>query len=122
MGADNSKNQGFGMSEFVEYLKDVFVHFGPIRVRRMFGGYGIFHEGVMFGLVADELLYLKADASSASHFETRGLAQFEYDKGKKIVKMSYYRAPDEIFDNPQKASIWAHRAWEAALRSKLKTK
>jgi len=48
------------VSEFVVYLKEVFEQLGPIRARKMFGGYGIYHDGVMFGLVADDTLYLKA--------------------------------------------------------------
>ncbi len=64
------------MSEYVEFLKEVFSEFGAIQPRRMFGGYGIFHKGLMFGLVADETLYLKADAIIAEYFTGRGLEQF----------------------------------------------
>ena len=52
------------MSEYVEYLKEVFSEFGSVEPRRMFGGYGIFHKGLMFALVADNALYLKADKPS----------------------------------------------------------
>jgi len=84
----------------------------------MFGGYGIYYDGVMFGLVSDDTLYLKADDSTSKYFESRGLGQFEYDKGGKIVKMSYYLAPEEVLDNPEDAALWAQRAYEAALRAK----
>ncbi len=57
------------MSEFVDYLKEVFEQFGQIRARKMFGGYGIYHDGVMFGLVADDTLYLKADENTAPYFK-----------------------------------------------------
>ncbi|MBP6813806.1 MAG: TfoX/Sxy family protein, partial [Burkholderiaceae bacterium] len=60
------------MSEFAAHLSDVFRHFGPIDVRRMFGGQGVFHQGLMFGLVIDDTLYLKADALSAAGFEALG--------------------------------------------------
>ncbi len=106
------------MSEFVEFLKEVFEQFGPIQARKMFGGYGIYHKGVMFGLVADDTLYLKADKVTAKEFETRGLDPFEYDKGDKVVKMSYYLAPEEILDDPNEAALWAQRSYEVALRSK----
>ncbi len=108
------------MSEFVEYLKEVFEQFGSIQARKMFGGYGIYHDGIMFGLVADDTLYLKADEATAEHFVLRSLEQFKYDKGNKVVKMSYYLAPDEIFDDPEVATIWAQRALEAASRVKPK--
>ena len=105
------------MSEFVDYLHEVFESFGAIQVRRMFGGYGIYHDGVMFALVADDTLYLKADATTVAYFEARALEPFEYDKGGKVVKMSYYRAPEEIFDSPDEATLWARRAYEVAFRA-----
>lgn len=112
------------MNEFVDYLHEVFELFGPIRARKMFGGYGIYRNGLMFGLVADETL-LKADAENASFFEKKGLSKFEYKKGEKVVKMSYYRAPAGIMEDREEAAMWARRSYEAALRSqrsKTKTK
>lgn len=105
------------MSEFVEYLIEVFEEFGPVQARRMFGGYGIYHKGVMFGLVADDTLYLKADETTAEYFHSKGLGQFEYAKGEKKVKMSYYLAPEEVLENPGEAKLWADRAYEAAMRT-----
>ena len=106
------------MSEFVDYLAEVFRQFGAVRTRRMFGGYGVYHEDLMFGLVASDTLYLKADDQSAKLFEDKGLGQFEYAKNGKTTKMSYYLAPEEIFDDPDAAEMWAQRAYEAALRSR----
>lgn len=110
------------MSEFVAYLEEVFEGFGKIRARRMFGGYGIYHDDVMFGLVANDTLYLKADETTAHLFEKRGLGPFEYGKGGRIVKMSCYLAPEEIFDSQDEATLWAKRAYEAALRAKARGK
>lgn len=106
------------MSEFVEYLQEVFELFGPIRARRMFGGYGIYHNDFMFGLVADDVLYLKADDESVQSFRDRGLGQFQYVNKGKTIGMSYYLAPEEIFDDPDEARVWALRAYEAAVRSR----
>lgn len=105
------------MSEFVEYLHEVFDLFGSITARKMFGGYGIYHNGLMFGLVSDETLYLKADAENSNHFEQAGLGKFEYRKNDKIMKMSYYLAPAEIMEDQEQAAIWARRSYEAALRN-----
>lgn len=108
------------MSEFVAYLKEVFEEFGPVQTRRMFGGHGLFYDGLMFGLVADDTLYLKGDDATAPHFESRGLSRFEYSRAGRAVYLSYYMAPEEIFDNPGEAAKWARRAFEAALRAKKK--
>jgi DNA transformation protein len=105
-------------SEFVNHLSDVFALFGAIEARCMFGGYGIYHDGIMFALVADDMLYLKADEQSADVFIQAGQPPFEYEKHGKRIRMSYYSAPDEIFDNPEQAREWAERAFEAALRAR----
>jgi len=106
------------MSEFIPFLHEVFHDFGLITSRKMFGGYGIYHDGVMFALVADDTLYLKADVTTKDYFIDKQLIPFEYDKGGKKIKMSYYLAPEEIYDDPDEASYWANLAYEAALRAK----
>ncbi len=105
------------MSDYVEYLKEVFHQFGSVQPKRMFGGYGVFHKGLMFGLVADDTLYLKVDESIVPHFTDRELEQFSYEKQGKAFKMSYFMAPEEIFDDPEEAKVWADRSYAAAVRS-----
>ena len=106
------------MSEFVDYLAELFEGFGAVRSRRMFGGYGLYHRDVMFALVSDDVLYLKADDALAELFETRGLPPFQYPKGDRIVALSYYEAPPELFDDPDAAATWARRAYAAAVAAK----
>jgi DNA transformation protein len=106
------------MSEFVEYLKEVFQEFGEIGARRMFGGHGIYYDGVMIGLVSDDTLYLKADSKSAEKFVGCGSSQFMYPKGGKMVGMSYYLAPEEALEDPSEMREWAQLAYDAALRSR----
>jgi DNA transformation protein len=106
------------MNEFVEYLKEVFREFGVVSARKMFGGHGIFYDGVMIGLVAKDTLYLKADVKSAPTFLENGLSQFMYPKGEKMVGMSYYLAPEEALEDPSEMQRWAQLAYEAALRTR----
>ena len=106
------------MSQFVENLHEVFAAFGAVTARRMFGGYGVFHEGLMFGLVADDVLYLKVDDTSVGAFQRLGLTPFVYEQAGKRSAMSYYLAPEAVFDDPQEARRWAVVAFEAAQRSK----
>lgn len=104
-------------TEFVDYLHEVFARFGIIHTRRMFGGFGIYHQGLMFALIVNETLYLKADEISSPAFEQLGLAPFEYDRHGKTIRMSYYQAPEEIFEDFEAATEWAKRAYDAALRA-----
>ncbi|MBL4672271.1 MAG: TfoX/Sxy family protein [Arenicella sp.] len=105
------------MSEFVDYLHEVFESFGPIRSRKMFGGHGIYHNDLMFGLVADDELYLKTDSTNVALFEELGLGPFEFVANNKTSKMSYYLAPEEIYDDPEQAAYWAEQGFQAALRA-----
>lgn len=110
-------------SGFVENLREVFSAFGNVELKAMFGGHGVYHDGVMFALVADDVLYLKADAQSVQRFADLGLVQFEYVKDGRRTRMSYWEAPEAIFDDPEQARDWAGLAYEAALRaSKAKKK
>ena len=108
------------VNEFVEHLNEVFRLFGAIHSKQMFGGYGIYHQGLMFGLVANDTLYLKTDAVSAPQFSEAGCVPFEYTKNGTTMRMSYASAPIEIFDDPEMARDWASLAYAAALRSKKK--
>lgn len=121
-GVGRRRTERLGMSEFVESLEEVFARFGPIVAKRTFGGYGIYHDGLMFALVADDELYLKADAATRDAFVALGLSAFEYEKGGKKTRMSYYKAPDDLFDDPDQARQWAVLAFEAALRGRGKKK
>jgi len=105
------------MNSFVESLPEVFERLGRIRTRRMFGGWGVYHEDRMFALVASETLYLKVDAGNVADFDRLGLRAFEYTKDGRTMAMSYREAPVEIFEDRQEAALWGRRAYEAALRS-----
>ena len=81
--------------EFVAYVVELMQTIGPVTAKSMFGGHGIFLEGLMFGLIADSTLYLKADKDTEHQFKTKGLEAFRYYKQGKEYKMSYYQAPEE---------------------------
>ena len=78
---------------FIEQLKDALHGLGPVSVRRMFGGAGVYADGVMFGLIADDTLYLKADDATKRAFEAEGLDPFAYEGRGKVIAMSYWRIP-----------------------------
>lgn len=106
------------MDDYTEFLHEVFGQFGAITVRRMFGGYGIYHDGLMFALAVDDALYLKADAGNVRYFEEQELGPFEYDRNGKVVRLSYFLATAEILEDPEEAAQWARRSYEAALRAR----
>lgn len=106
-------------SAFVDFIVDVLGAWRPVSAKRMFGGHGIYHAGVMFALVADGQLYLKVDDESRGAFEAAGLSPFVYEAKGRRVSLSYYRAPDAMLDDTELAREWAERGWQAALRAHL---
>jgi DNA transformation protein and related proteins len=99
-------------------IVELFSVFGPVNVRRMFGGAGIYADGTMFALVADGVIYLKAGASNVAMFERERLAPFTYErrKGERAV-MSYRRMPDRLYDDPEELALWARAALSAGPRA-----
>ena len=98
-------------------IRELFVVFGAVQVRRLFGGAGLFADSVIFGLVSGGQIYLKADAATAPAFEREGCAPFEYGtkKGRRAV-MSYWRLPDRLYDDPDELARWARQALAVAQR------
>ena len=105
------------MNESIDYLHEVFDAFGPIHARRMFGGWGIYHDGLMFGLYAAGRLYLKTDAHNVAQFEAVGSEPFTYMQREKAVKLSYWSAPEAVLDDREEARFWGRTSFEAALRA-----
>ena len=60
----------------LEFVRDLFAQFGPVTVRRMFSGAGIFRDGLMFGLIIRDVVYLKADEGNIADFEREGCAVY----------------------------------------------
>ena len=100
-----------------EYIAELFAAFGRVHVRRMFSGVGLFADGLMFGLIVDDVIYLKADAQSFAAFECEGCGPFSYDtkRGERALK-SYWRMPDRLYDDPEELATWARGALAAARR------
>lgn len=92
--------------------------FGLTQARPMFGGVGIFRDDFMFGLVVDDVLYLKADDSTRQQFESLGQKQFSYIRQGKPCRLSYYEVPAEALDDPATMQNWASLAWAVARRAK----
>ncbi|PCH62037.1 MAG: transcriptional regulator [Gammaproteobacteria bacterium] len=106
--------------EFVSYIVELMQSIGLVHAKGMFGGHGIFLEGLMFGLVADRVLYLKVDKETESEFRVRGLEAFVYSKKGKELTLSYFQAPDEALEDGEEMNAWANKAYCVAIRAALK--
>ncbi len=103
---------------FAAYCCELLAAAGALHARRMFGGHGLYADGLMIGLLADEVLYLKMDSQSQPQFEAAGCQPFIYDplNGRKPMQMSYWTVPSEAMESPAAMAPWARLALGAALR------
>jgi DNA transformation protein len=109
--------------EFVTHCLDLLSPVGPCVAKRMFGGWGISHDGLTFAIIADlgtgagERLYLKTEADTRARFEAEGGLQFVYEAKGKPMAMGYHTAPDDAMESSALMRPWAHMAWATAVRA-----
>jgi DNA transformation protein len=101
-------------------IQDLFQAVGPVTIKRMFGGKGIYVDGMIIAIDLRDELRLKGDAEAAALYEAAGSRQWTYThkKSEKPVAMPYWSMPEEAFDDPDEAAKWVRVALEAALRSR----
>ena len=103
--------------EFRDHVLDLLSPLGAVTARRMFGGGGLFLDDTMFCLIADDVLYMKADELNRGNFEAVGMPPFDYERGGKTVALSYFEVPPDVMEEPDQMLAWARLAWEAARRA-----
>ncbi len=105
--------------EFLTYVLDQLGCVGCVESRRMFGGAGIYFDGLFFALIADDVLYFKVGDSNRSDYEDAGMEPFRPFADKPNV-MSYYEVPIEVLENKGRLQEWAQKALTIAAASKDK--
>lgn len=103
--------------EFRIFVEEICTPLGPVNIRPMFGGAGVYHDSVMIALIADETLYLKVDDQSRPAFDEAGSEPFVYEGKGKPIAMSYVTLPEEALDDPDAALNWLTLASEAPRRA-----
>jgi DNA transformation protein len=104
-------------TEFTDFLIEQMARFGPVSARRMFSAAGLYRDGIIFAIVADDVLYFRVDGDSRGAFEAEGLDSFTYKTSAgDITVMSYMRAPERCLEESDAMTEWCRKAYEAALR------
>ncbi len=104
-------------SAFVDGVLGGLLPLGPIRARAMFGGWGLFLDDAMFGLIAGGRLYFKVDAETEPRFAAAGAAAFTYLRQGKRIALSYWEVPPEAPWETETLLPWAELGLEAAKRA-----
>lgn len=98
-------------------LDDLFCAFGPVRTRPMFGGGGLYADGLMFAIDVDDCIFLKADSRLAEELERRGCRRFAYTARGREVKLNFWSVPEDALDAPEDMARLAHAALACARRA-----
>ena len=102
---------------FAEFLSDQLASLGLITLRRMFGKMGVFCDGFMLGMVSDNTLYFRVDDDNRTAFnEAESFPPLNYEKKGSTIDLSFWRAPERLFDEPDELVTWARAALAAARR------
>ena len=101
-----------------DHLADLLAPLGGVTIRRMFGGRGVFKEGLMFALLSSrDVFYFKADDETSPAFEAEGCEQFAPNMKGRTATMPYWRAPERLLDEPDEFAEWARAAFAVAKRT-----
>jgi DNA transformation protein len=100
---------------FHAFVKELLAGMGPVQVKRMFGGAGVYADGVMFGMIAEDTIYLKTDGSLKAELAGEGSGPFVWTPGTGLrkgdkIEFNYWRLPDAALDDPDDAVKWGRKA------------
>jgi DNA transformation protein len=99
---------------FHAFAQELFSGIGPVSVRRMFGGAGIYAADVMFALIDEDTIYIKADDALKAELAACGSSAWTYSRAGRTREMGYWRLPESALDDPDEATEWGRRALAVA--------
>ena len=106
---------------FGEWVQEHFAALGPLQIKPMFGAAAVYADGLIFALLDDGVVWLKADEENEPALQAAGATQFTYPmKDGRIMPMAYWSLPDAAVDDADEAARWARLSIAAAVRKAAK--
>lgn len=105
-------------TSYENYILDLLLPLGGITIRKMFGGLGIYKDGVFFALIANNVLYFKVDKFTQINYTSFSSKPFTYTRNNKVIALSYWELPINILENQTKLAEYVKNALQAAQRAK----
>jgi DNA transformation protein len=106
-------------ADLVDLCLELLAPLGQARARRMFGGHGLYVDGLFVALIASDRLYLKADETTRTDFADAGGEPFVYDRKGRPATLNFWTVPAEAMESPALMQPWARRAMQSALKMRL---
>lgn len=103
---------------FCDFVVEQLAPFASITTRRMFGGVGIYADGLFFALIADNTLYFKINDTNRPDYEAAGMEPFRPYGDERA--MHYYQVPADVLEDPDELGEWMHKAVDVARHAKKK--
>jgi DNA transformation protein len=105
--------------DYPAYCAELLSAAGSVRRRRMFGGHGLYVDGLFVAIIAFDRLYLKANADTAPRFEAAGGERFVHSAaGRQPVSLNFWTTPAEAMESPARMRPWARLAAQAAMTAR----
>jgi DNA transformation protein len=104
---------------FTDYVEELIAGFGKVEIKRMFGGAGVYRGGVGFGILDDDIFFIKADTAFGAELKKRGCKPWSYSvkKDGTVRDIAYWSLPDTAADDGDEASALAKRAYQIAVKA-----
>ncbi len=103
-------------ADYLNYVLEQLSGLPGVTHRRMFGGAGLYCEGVIFGFISDDVLYFKAGPENRADYTARGMSAFRPYKNKARISVTYYELPADVLEDPDECAVWARRCLSEAAR------
>jgi DNA transformation protein len=100
---------------FATWLVEALAPLGEPRIRKMFGGAGLYVDDLIIGVVDEGRLYFKVDDTTRPQFEAARMKPFEYAPGH--VMKGYWRVPPAVLEDEESLRVWARRAREVSAKA-----
>ncbi|MDR3498062.1 MAG: TfoX/Sxy family protein [Parvibaculum sp.] len=102
--------------EYKEFIVEQLERLGPVKMRGMFGGAGVYLDDLMFGVIFDETLYFKVDDRNRADYEAEGKGPFTFEMTDGTTgHLRYYEVPERLYDEPDELVQWARKALDVMM-------
>src|SRR5262245_31356720 len=103
--------------QYLDYILEQLDGLGAVRTRRMFGGVGLYSGELFFGLIDDDTLFFKTDATNSAEYEARRMPRFMPPGDRPLGPMGYHQVPSDILEDGEALVAWARKSVSVALAS-----
>jgi DNA transformation protein len=106
--------------QFLAYVLEQLAGLSALRSNRMFGGIGLYSDGLFFGLIDDDTVYFKTDESNIAPYRERNMPRFMPFPDRPEAVLGYHQVPADVIEDAETLVDWAH--WSVAVARAAQTR